>query len=306
MNEIVLALKNIKKSIGEKLILNNVTFHLTKGDIFGYLGPNGAGKTTTVRIILGLMSPDEGSVEILGESISCNQKILNSVGVVLDSTGLFEDLCAQDNLAFFAEIYRIPQIERKKRIKEVLNLVDLNENNNKPMGTYSTGLKKRLAIARSMLHNPQILILDEPTSNLDPEAQINIRNLIIELSHAHTIMFTSHNLDEVQRICTSIGIISAGEIKLFQPMTEILNHYHPILEIELLDNIKPQDIYFLNTSEIIESYKLDEKKLTIILANIDYASEIINLLTAHKIPICEAKRSLFSLEELYLTSIKHN
>ncbi len=206
-------LENVSKKLGSRQILNNVSFTIETGDIFGYLGPNGAGKTTTIRILLGLMAPSSGKVAVLGKDVGVDEN-RRKVGFVLETDGLYDQMTGQDNLAFYSKLYGITQ--PAERIHDILNLVKLADRAKDKVAAYSKGMRQRLALARAMIHNPDILILDEPTAGVDPTGQVEVRQIILDMAaRGKTIFFSSHNLDEVQRICNRIALINRGVIQLY-------------------------------------------------------------------------------------------
>ncbi len=203
------ALRGVRKALGGREILRGITLEVYRGDVFGYLGPNGAGKTTTIRIILGLLSPDSGEVLLFGRRADPGQRA--RIGFVLESDGLFDGLTAVENLLLFARLYGV----RRPRIGALLELVGLSAEGRERVGRFSRGMRQRLALARALLHDPEILVLDEPTAGLDPSGQMELRGLVRELAAAgKTVFFSSHNLDEVERLCNRIALIHRGEIRL--------------------------------------------------------------------------------------------
>jgi len=211
---------NVKKTLGTREILKGVSFDVETGDIFGYLGPNGAGKTTTIRILLGLLRADSGKLEVLGQNIgSAGTRI--KIGFALDPDGLYDTMTAWENLKYYADIYEVTGAGTS--IDKVLTMVGLADRATDKVGTYSKGMRQRLSLARSMVHNPEILILDEPTSGVDPTGQIEIRKILLNIAHAEkkTVLLSSHNLDEVQRICNRIALIDRGEIKLYGQLQDL-------------------------------------------------------------------------------------
>lgn len=211
MKESVLQVSNLTKQIKKQVLVNNVSLSLGEGDIFGFLGPNGAGKSTTIKMILGLVRPTSGEVTILNYNISTQrEQALQSIGAMVEYPSFYPNLSGFENLKLFARLYRI----KDERIYEVLELVRLKYEADKPFGKYSLGMKQRLGIARAFLHKPKIVILDEPTNGLDPEGVIEIRNLIMELSVRENITFliSSHILGEIQTLCNKVAIIKEGSI----------------------------------------------------------------------------------------------
>ena len=216
----IIRLEGVSKQLGKREILRDVSFTVKQGDIFGYLGPNGAGKTTTIRILLGLLQLTSGKATILGEDVS-RDEARRKVGFVLESDGLYDNKTAEENLWYYARIYGMAK--PAERIDRILNLVELRDRAKDKVGTYSKGMRQRLALARAMTHNPELLVLDDPTAGVDPSGQIEVREVILNMAHKEerTIFLSSHNLDEVQRICNRIALIDRGEIKLYGELEQL-------------------------------------------------------------------------------------
>jgi ABC-2 type transport system ATP-binding protein len=204
--------ENLTRKFGNLTAVDNLTLHVNEGEVFGFLGPNGAGKTTTVRMLCCLISKTSGNARIGGYEIGSKEdslKIRKIIGLVPDNVGLSEHLSAYDNLDFFGKIYDCTAAQRKENIKRFLEMLGLWEKRNVLAGTFSKGMKQKLAIARALIHDPQILFLDEPTANLDPESAKTVREFILDLKkQKKTIFLNTHNLDEAQRICDKIGILN--------------------------------------------------------------------------------------------------
>ncbi len=201
-------------------MLHSVDFSVEKGDIFGYLGPNGAGKTTSIRVILGLLAPDGGTASILGRDASIDET-RRRVGFVLESDGLYDNKSAEENLLYYARIYDVDH--PGQRTARVLELVNLAKRSADKVGTFSKGMRQRLALARAMIHDPQLLVLDEPTAGVDPIGQMDVREIVLDMAHREqrTIFISSHNLDEVQRICNRIALINRGHIVLYGQLEQL-------------------------------------------------------------------------------------
>lgn len=221
MAQAAIALDNVSKSLGGHPILNGISFVVEQGDVFGYLGPNGAGKTTTIRVMLGLFPPNSGSALIMGKNAGSDDA-RQRVGFVLEADGLYENMTAYDNLEYYSQIYGLSSASKGRRIDELLEIAGLGGRARDKISSYSKGMRQRLALARSMLHDPDLLILDEPTTGLDPTGQIEVRQTILDLAErGKTVFLSSHNLDEVQRICNRIALIDKGEIKLCSRVDEV-------------------------------------------------------------------------------------
>ena len=204
--------ENLTRKFGDLTAVDNLTLHVNEGEIFGFLGPNGAGKTTTVRMLACLISKTSGTAKIGDYEIgnrADQQKIRRIIGLVPDNVGLYEELTAYKNLDFYGRYYKVDEAKRRERIEYFLKLLGLWDKRDLAAGTFSKGMKQKLAIARALIHDPQVLFMDEPTANLDPEASKTVRDFILELKkEKKTIFLNTHNLDEAQRICDRIGILN--------------------------------------------------------------------------------------------------
>ena len=206
--------ENLTKKFSDLTAVNNITLRVNDGEVFGFLGPNGAGKTTTIRMLCCLISKTSGSAKIGGYEIDNKEgslKIRKMIGLVPDNVGLSENLTAYDNLDFYGKIYDCSESQRKESIKRFLEMLGLWEKRNVFAGTFSKGMKQKLAIARALIHDPQVLFMDEPTANLDPEASKTVRDFILQLKkEKKTIFLNTHNLDEGQRICDKVAIMNTS------------------------------------------------------------------------------------------------
>jgi len=202
----------LTKKFGALTAVDSVTFDVEEGEVFGFLGPNGAGKTTTIRMLCCLISKTSGQARIAGYDVGKEQdalKIRKLIGLMPDNVGLYEALSAYDNLDFFGKLYDRTEAQRKENIQRILTMLDLWEKKDVTVGTFSKGMKQKLGIACALIHDPQILFMDEPTANLDPESAKTVRDFILELKkEKRTIFLNTHNLDEAQRICDKIAILN--------------------------------------------------------------------------------------------------
>jgi ABC-2 type transport system ATP-binding protein len=206
--------RDLTKKYGELYALDRLTLKLEAGDVFGFIGPNGAGKTTTMRILATLLNPSWGEASVCGYSIyNGSKEIRRSIGYMPDFFGVYDDMKVTEYLEFFAAAYRIKGLERRKKVDQVLDLVDLGYKRDALVTSLSRGMTQRLGLARVLLHEPQVLLLDEPASGLDPRARIEMRELLKELrGMKKTIMVSSHILPELADICNKIGIIERGKL----------------------------------------------------------------------------------------------
>lgn len=301
----MIKIENLVKKFNEKTVLNGINVEVKKGEVFGYLGPNGAGKTTTMRILLGLLKPTSGKALVFGKELEDNDDLRGRVGVLLDNDGLYGRLSAYENLDYYSKLYYVSN--RKEKIENLLNFIRLYDRKNEKVGKFSTGMKRRLALAKAIIHDPEILFMDEPTSGLDPEAQKMVRDLIVKLSKRKgiTIFLNSHNLDEVQRICSKIAILQKGNIRTYDTIKNLRKKYSkPTLEITLADkNNADKALGLLNSLDYV--YDCEKKGLNVSIILKDYnTSEILDLLVNAGVKVEEVRKITKSLEEIYLEVVR--
>jgi ABC-2 type transport system ATP-binding protein len=302
MNEII-NLEQVSKKLGSRQILKNVSLAVQQGDIFGYLGPNGAGKTTTIRIILGLMKADTGKVSVLNQDVS-QDRVREKIGFVLEADGLYDNMNGFDNLSYYGQLYEVPNL--KESIGNAIKTVGLADRSNEKVSAYSKGMRQRLALARALVSDPDVMVLDEPTSGVDPSGQIEIREIMLNMvrQQRKTILLSSHNLDEVQRICNRIALIHQGEIRLYGEL-EKLQHQMSKGEviIETLEPLDPAILAELTAlpGMLIRSQK--ERTLTFSTGGND-VSTVVTFLAAKGVKIEQVKKQEATLEEMYTTILK--
>jgi len=243
--ENAIEIMNLTKKFDKFFAVNNVSFNVKKGDVFGFLGPNGSGKTTVIRMIMGLIAPTSGIGRVLGYDITKeNENIRQHIGYMSQKFSLYEDLTVEENLDFYAGVYNIPKNKIEERKKEVLEMADLSGKENMPASDLSGGWKQRLALGCAVIHEPEILLLDEPTGGVDPIARRKFWDLIYKLSQdGVTILVTTHYMDEAEH-CNRIGFLYYGNIlSLDTPgamKTKVIGG--DIIEIKVDDTLKAIDI----------------------------------------------------------------
>ena len=290
--ENILECKNLCKTFGKKQILHNVSFEIKKGDILGFIGPNGAGKTTTIKLILGLQSITKGKVLINGYDVEKEfTKAIEKVGAIVENPDMYMYMSGYDNLKLVANMYKGITT---KRIDEVVKLVKLENRINDKVSKYSLGMRQRLGIAQAILHNPNLLILDEPTNGLDPEGIKEMRELLVDLAKKEemAILISSHNLAELDNFCNKICIIKNGEIIETNEITAIkkdIEHQQFIVEIDNTKAIKK--LYSEATIVNDKIFKISMKKENV-------PNLVVNLVN-NNIKIYEIKEDEKSLEDAF-------
>jgi ABC-2 type transport system ATP-binding protein len=220
-----IAIENVQKSFGKKTVLDQVNLTIHSGQIYGFIGPSGAGKTTLVKMIVGMDSPETGTIHVLNKKVP-SLKLLQQIGYMAQSDALYLELTGMENLVFFAALYKIKKHDMKKRISYVTKLVNLDADIHKKVSTYSGGMKRRLSLSIALLHNPKILILDEPTVGIDPELRLHVWNELLRLKteEEKTIIVTTHVMEEAEK-CDYIAMVRDGRILTSGTPTELKSTY---------------------------------------------------------------------------------
>jgi ABC-type multidrug transport system ATPase subunit len=290
----ILEIKNLHKLFGDFKAVNNISLHVNKGDIYGFLGPNGAGKSTTLRMVLGLIRPSEGNIFIKGENISGNnRKYLNDIGALIEKPDFYKNLSALDNLKI---LYKMSKLKNNHRIFEVLNEVDLWEKRNQKVGGFSQGMKQRLGIAQTLLHEPSLIILDEPSNGLDPQGQADMRELILRINKEMqiTLIISSHILSEIEKIANRMVVINNGEKILEGNVRELMSKELLKVSFKSSEIVKLSE--FLKNENINMEVRNDD---IIAFINEESIPNVIRNITQKNIPISEVKQ-MRTLEELFL------
>jgi ABC-2 type transport system ATP-binding protein len=301
----MIELRNLTKKFGGTTALDNISFHVNDGEIFGYLGPNGAGKTTTMRIMLGLLKPTSGQALVWGKDLGEHNTLRGQVGVLLENDGLYERLSAYENLNYYAGLYGVK--DKEKKIKDMLDLTELTGRKDEKVGNFSKGMKRKLGLARALIHDPGIIFFDEPSAGLDPEAQKMVRDLIVNLSGEKriTVFLNSHDLDEVQRICSRVAILKKGTIIVSDTLDNLRNRYEaPVVEMVFADEAKAGDaLDIIKAMEYVELCERHNSAITITLKDNGSPAGLLSVLVEKGIEVEEMKKITKSLEEVYLEAV---
>lgn len=294
----VLRTNHLTKRYGGKTVVNNLHMNIRQGDIYGFLGQNGAGKTTTLRMIMGLIQPTAGEIELFGESlIGGRARAMERIGAIIEYPGFYLNLSAADNL----EIHRrLMGMGNKEYIEEVLSIVGLLDARNQKVKHYSLGMKQRLGIARALLHHPELLVLDEPTNGLDPAGIKEIRQLFLDLARQRGITFiiSSHLLSEVEQLATRVGIIHHGTLMEeinYDDLQRKTRHY---LEIKVDDDKKAA--YLLEQKLGLSDYRIAGPGILHLYGCLDQSASVNLALTSHGVGVKEIRLSGDSLEDYFL------
>jgi ABC-2 type transport system ATP-binding protein len=293
--QVIVRTENLTKRFGKIVAVNELNLEIHRGQIFGFLGPNGSGKTTTINVMLGLIRPTAGRVEIFGLDVKTNlSSILPRIGVAMDNPTFYPYLSGQDNLFLFAQV--AGRVD-KDRIKQALEAVELQDRAKDKFMTYSLGMKQRLAVAGALLNDPELVILDEPTKGLDPAGMKDMRDLMVRLGkEGKTIFLSSHLLHEVEQVCDHMGIIKQGKMLAQGEVSNLLRR-EEILEMRVTDPNKAMAI--LQQVDWVSSARI-EKDLLLLKAPSQRAAEISAILARNDIFVSEMKTQESSLEDFFL------
>jgi len=302
----MLEVKNLTKRFKEKTALDNVSLRVGEGEVFGYLGPNGSGKTTTMRVLLGLLEPTSGEALLWGERASQSPEVRRRTGVLLEADGLYPRLTAYDNLDYFARLYSVP--DREPRITRLLEFAGLTSRSHDKVGSFSRGMRRKLGLVRALLHSPDLLMLDEPSAGLDPEAQKMVRDLIVTLSSEAqiTVFLSSHDLDEVQRICGRVAILQHGRIRVCDTLKALqASAVAAGVEIVLVDAARTEEaVRLLQLQPEVSAATPVDAGVSVTMRNARGAASVAAALEAQGIGVEEVRRSRRSLEDVYLEMVR--
>ena len=303
-NQNAIVIQELSKSFDTVRAVENLSVEIRTGEIFGLLGPNGAGKTTTIRMLSALIAPTSGTAWVAGYQVgSQNQEIRQNVGILTETPGMYDQLSAERNLSFFAEMYEVENIPAQ--VERYLQMLGLWERRFEPVGTFSKGMRQKLAIARALLHEPKVLFLDEPTSGLDPEAARLVRQFIAELKEAgRTIVLCTHNLDEADRLCDRIAVFKGTLLALDTP-TALRRKLFGRTVVFHLTEMQPQFTQGVKQLEYVRSVETVDQKLVVSLDDPEsHNPEIVRILVEAGADIQFVGEVRQRLEDVYLQLVK--
>ncbi len=304
----MLKIENLVKKYGDFTAVDNLSMELEDGDIYGFVGPNGAGKTTTMRIIATLMEATSGTVLVDGINVAEQpMKVREKLGYMPDFFGVYDNLKVSEYMDFYGSCYGLSRQDRSKRADELLELVELSSKKDSYVDTLSRGMKQRLCLARSLIHNPALLILDEPASGMDPRARIEMKGILKTLKGmGKTIIISSHILPELAELCTSIGIIERGRMVYSGQVDDIMRKItgKTILEIRVLSDID-KAVNLLREQPLVEDITIDDNMLEVgYSGNDEDIARLLKILITNDVSIVSYTKEAGNLEEIFMEVTK--
>ena len=293
----------LSRSFGALKAVDRLTLEVPRGTVFGFLGPNGSGKTTTIRLLLGLLDADGGNAQVLGFDI---RKQANEVrarsGALLEHHGLYERLSAADNLDYYGRIWHMSRAERESRIRELLEPVGLYERRNEPIGRWSRGMKQKLAVARTLMHHPELVFLDEPTAGLDPVASAALREVLEMLAEQEgvTIFLTTHNLVEAEKLCNQVGVINHGALLAIGSPSDLRSHTSAPRLYVTGQGFSTQVLEGLRVNPLIGGVQQRNGQVIMDLTDMSRSHEIVAQLVGLGVQIDEVRKEKADLEDVFL------
>ena len=300
----MLEIKNLVKNYGKFQALKGINMHIDRGEVFGFIGPNGAGKTTTMRIVCGLLQATSGEVYVDGiDALNEPDRIKRKVGYVPDFFGVYDNLKVMEYMNFFASLYGYKPREVKSSIEGLLELVNLSDKTDSYVDGLSRGMKQRLCVARALIHDPELLVLDEPASGLDPRARYELKEILKNLGDmGKTIIISSHILPELSEMCTSIGVMEKGKLLMSGNVEDIMQRSKGIapLHIEVVKN-EETAVRMLKECPAVEKVSIRDNNIVISFDGDDLAvAGLVKQLVEQDVGVCKVFREKGNLESVFL------
>jgi len=306
MTRDVVETSSLTKRFGSLVAVDNIDLSVRAGEVFGFLGPNGAGKTTTVRILCGLMAPTSGRATVVGHDVVKEpEEVKQRIGYMPQSYGLYDDLTVEENLDFFGSVYRVPPDEKRKRLNEILQLVRLEESRKQFSGQLSGGMKRRLSLAVSLIHNPELLILDEPTAGIDPPLRRVFWEYFRNLNQRGVTFFiNTHYMDEAE-LCDRLALINYGRLVAIGTPTELKRKAVGGERVELVTVDSAKTLAALEGAESVREISVSDGIVQLV---VDEASSAIprlaSLLREHGVEVLQIRQSQPSLEDVFIKLVQ--
>jgi len=306
MTRNVVQTSGLTKKFGSLVAVDHMDLSVKAGEIFGFLGPNGAGKTTTVRILCGLMMPTSGTATVVGHDVVTEpEEVKQRIGYMPQAYGLYDDLTVDENLEFFGSVYRVPRDERRKRADEILQLVRLEEFRKHYAGQLSGGMKRRVSLAVSLIHNPELLILDEPTAGIDPPLRRIFWQYFRELNkHGVTFFINTHYMDEAE-LCDRLALISYGRLVALGSPTELKRKAVGGERVEFVTADLPRTGEILKDSELVREIHASDGGIQLIVEEAASAiPRLTSLLREHGVEVLQVRQLQPSLEDVFIKLVE--
>ena len=304
MTKTAIRIENLTRDFETVRAVDALSLEVPSGIIFGFLGPNGAGKTTTINLLLGLLEPTSGRAEVLGfDTRTHPDEVRSRTGALLEHSGVYEQLSAEDNLEFYGRVYHMPAAERQARIKELLTHTGVWERRKERVGTWSKGMKQKLALARAMLHRPPLVFLDEPTAGLDVMSAAAVRDDLEALAAREgvTVFLTTHNMTEAERLCSQVAVIREGKlVAIGHPDKLRARAGGPRVEI-VGRGFSERALQLLRARPEVISTEMQNGQLEIDLREETDTAPLVSLMVSAGVAVEEVRRGKASLEEVFLT-----
>lgn len=297
--------QNLTRRYDKLTAVDNLNLQVSKGALFGLIGPNGAGKTTTLRMLAGLLDPTEGEILLDGQVLRADSsQFRRELGYMPDFFGVYEDMLVWEYLDFFARCYRIPANERKRLIDELLDLVDLTTKRDDYVEALSRGMRQRLCLAHALVHDPKVLLLDEPASGLDPRARVEMRELLRELgAMGKTVIVSSHILAELSELCDSVGIIEGGRLVANGPIEQIAHQARAqgrLLRIQTLEKVTEAESVLRDSDLVTDIYENDGALEIDFSGDETAVAQLLAELVQRGIPVVSFSEVSSDLEDLFM------
>ena len=297
----------LTRSFGDLKAVDRLSLEIPRGTVFGFLGPNGSGKTTTIRLLLGLLDADTGSAQVFGfDTKKQADEVRVRCGALLEHHGLYERLSAADNLDYYGRIWHMSKADREKRIHELLEPVDLFDRRSEPIGRWSRGMKQKLAVARTLMHRPELIFLDEPTAGLDPVASSTLRDDLTKLvaQEGVTIFLTTHNLAEAEKLCNQVGVINRGQLLATGSPSDLRSRTSAPRLYVTGQGIDSQIVDTLKNNSLVNKVQKQNGKLTMDLNDLSRSHEIVTQLVGAGVQIDEVRKETADLEDIFLQLVE--